>query len=148
MALRWRSVHAGDESIDAAPPRRPAGARWAGLLETGAWIAAAWPLFFAVLLHACWLHAWVLLGHRPRPYLDDPKYIPGLGGWGWPTSLACLGILPAGLALVGLLPLRLGAAAPPRRHARVRCGASLLLYVGVMAALRADPWAVFDWWLD
>jgi hypothetical protein len=44
-------------------------------ISVGAWTSGAYPLLFVVSLHATWLAAWRQLGHRPRIYTDDPKFI-------------------------------------------------------------------------
>lgn len=40
-------------------------------------LVALWvyPLLPIAALYATWIVAWIVLGHKPRPGLDDPKYI-------------------------------------------------------------------------
>lgn len=44
-------------------------------LGAAAWAASFYPLSPIVFLYATWFTAWIVLGHRPRSSLDDPKYI-------------------------------------------------------------------------
>jgi hypothetical protein len=37
------------------------------------WALALYPVTIPVYLYLAWLTAWCVLGHRPRPYLDDPE---------------------------------------------------------------------------
>ena len=37
------------------------------------WTLALYPVMIPVYLYLTWLTAWCVLGHCPRPYLDDPK---------------------------------------------------------------------------
>jgi hypothetical protein len=42
---------------------------------TAVYAAALYPVMISVYLYLTWLTAWCVLGHRPRPYLDDPKLL-------------------------------------------------------------------------
>ncbi len=50
----------------ALPGRKIEAARWASALQ---------PVIVLLYLYATWATAWCVLGHLPRPSLDDPKYI-------------------------------------------------------------------------
>ncbi len=50
-----------------APPRRR--------LEAASWGCLLQPAVVVLYLYATWVTAWCVLGHCPRPSLDDPKYI-------------------------------------------------------------------------
>lgn len=52
--------------VMASPARR-----W----QIAAWVGSLYPLLLLAFLHATWLTAWCVLGHRPRVSLDDPKHI-------------------------------------------------------------------------
>jgi hypothetical protein len=80
----------------APPGRRLEAASWASLLQ---------PAVVLLYLYATWATAWCVLGHCPRPSLDDPKYISSvvevpyvmfafsiLRGW---MICACTGLLLA-----------------------------------------------------
>jgi hypothetical protein len=50
------------------------------LLDVWAWIFLLCPLLLVASLDGQWLLSWAVLGHIPRPSLDDPKYIDGASG--------------------------------------------------------------------
>jgi hypothetical protein len=43
-----------------------------------AWVSSLYPLLLLFSLYATWFTAWLVLGHRPRSSLDDPKLISPL----------------------------------------------------------------------
>ena len=43
-------------------------------------LTAACTLPFLIVMRGTWLLAWIVLGHMPRPMLDDPKFISPLVG--------------------------------------------------------------------
>ncbi|QDV61460.1 hypothetical protein [Crateriforma conspicua] len=110
-----------------------------------------YPLWLIGSFYMTWWIAWHLLGHRPRPSLDDPKsiggildflyYVPGI-------FLVLMPILvPIGLASSFLFPINV------QRKTRCVLGIALLvLYVTIGAfvfrTLRSDPNHVVRWWLD
>jgi hypothetical protein len=47
-------------------------------LRAAAWVGSIYPLFLPCSLYATWFTAWLVLGHRPRSSLDDPKFISPL----------------------------------------------------------------------
>jgi hypothetical protein len=44
-------------------------------LRAAVWVSSLYPLLIVFSLYATWFTAWVVLGHRPRSSLDDPKFI-------------------------------------------------------------------------
>jgi hypothetical protein len=40
-----------------------------------AWTVSAYPVILLISLYSTWLLAWLSVGHQPRPYQDDPKYV-------------------------------------------------------------------------
>ena len=65
--------------------------RWLALVANTALI---YPLIALATLYAEWLLAWYVLGHRPRPSLDDPKFIVG-SNWMHPfVTIVILGMVP------------------------------------------------------
>jgi hypothetical protein len=44
-------------------------------LESASWASSLQPAVVLFYLYATWATAWCVLGHRPRPSLDDPKFI-------------------------------------------------------------------------
>jgi hypothetical protein len=55
-----------------------AGYTSASSFRVDAWLFSCYPLLCLSSIFATWLTAWFALGHCPRPYLDDPKYISPL----------------------------------------------------------------------
>jgi hypothetical protein len=53
-------------------------ARPGGRTRAAAGAASFYPLFLLLWLYATWFTAWLVLGHRPRSSLDDPKSISAL----------------------------------------------------------------------
>jgi len=44
-------------------------------LEAASWASSLQPAVVLLYMYVTWATAWCVLGHRPRPYLDDPKFI-------------------------------------------------------------------------
>ena len=44
-------------------------------LEAASWASSLQPAVMLLYLYVTWATAWCVLGHCPRPSLDDPKYI-------------------------------------------------------------------------
>jgi hypothetical protein len=44
-------------------------------LEAASWASSLQPAVVLLYLYATWATAWCVLGHCPRPSLDDPKFI-------------------------------------------------------------------------
>jgi hypothetical protein len=72
-------------------------------LEAASWASSLQPAVVLFYLYATWATAWCVLGHRPRPVFDDPKYISPIVDvpyvmfafsliFGW-VICACTGIL-------------------------------------------------------
>ena len=93
---------------------------------------------------------WVILGHRPRPMLDDPKYIGGLMN----IAYFLPGFLLMGLPILAPLGLAASFSLPSRTQSfRYGIAATLAaIYImacsGVIMLLRQDPGRVVEWWFD
>lgn len=110
-----------------------------------------YPVWLVGAFYATWLVAWVELGHRPRPMLDDPKYIGGLMDFVYGVP---------GYLLLGLPVLApLGFAASffcQKRTTRERRGVLamvlaafyVLMCVTAIVVLRYDGASVVEWWFD
>ena len=106
------------------------------------WLALAPPFLPLAALYGAWLLAWTLLGHRPRPALNDPAeslgpiyYLSGVAFFLTPV----LGIIS--LSSVALF-------STPRRRAVLGTLLLVGLWLVVLGLLRWDPLQVVDWWLD
>ena len=113
------------------------------------------PVLMLASLYATWLAAWVVLGHRPRPSLDDPKSIALLvDGFYILTCLLLAGALPAAGSCLGFIfadgirqALRSGP--PPRFGWLVALVVTAVaLWFGGYVLLQADPAGVFYWFID
>jgi hypothetical protein len=66
VALLWAFI-IGVVPVASSPPKRR--------LMTAGYVVALYPVMIPVYLYLTWLMAWCVLGHRPRPSLDDPKFL-------------------------------------------------------------------------
>jgi hypothetical protein len=133
------------ETLEYAREVRP---RRSKLLVSFANVALIYPLTLASGFYVDWLAAWYLLGHKPRPTLDDPKQIAGLAGvetaFGFfllAMSLAtCLGFVVTGVyGVKGQFRVR---------ELVERLILFVVFWVGTCALLVVDPGGVLYWWLD
>jgi hypothetical protein len=118
------------------------------LLAAMALACTAYPLLLLASLYGQWLLSWVVLGHRPQPSMDDPKYIDGASWMGYITTIAFIGLIPAGimalvLNVVHIAYHRLSAMGVLRRALLL-----FMLWGGAILLLRWDPGLVVYWWLD
>lgn len=111
-------------------------------------LTTAYPLLLFGCLYGQWLLSWWMLGHQPRPSLDDPKDIAGASWMGWMTGCAILGWMPAFFAAAVLQTVRGLRERRPGPNAALRLGLVFALGLGTLALLRADPGRVVSWWLD
>jgi hypothetical protein len=121
-------------------------------LQFTVWLLAyLFPIWLVLSFYSTWVIAWIQLGHRPRPNLDDPKFIGGL--------MDLVHLLP-GLMLIAMpvsAPLGLASAfyCPARIRGLTRFTQNLglaVLYTVLctlaLVTLRADPGRVVYWWFD
>jgi hypothetical protein len=110
-------------------------------------VTAAYPLVLLGSLYGQWFLSWWLIGHRPQPMVDDPKWIEGANVMMLVTFGALLGFVPAG---VGALALNTWYAVSHRlRGPRllVRMTVIAVLWLGTIVLL-FWPAPVLEWWLD
>lgn len=104
--------------------------RWAW---RAVWVIATSPVLAGLLAVALYLLAWVMLGSRPRPTLDDPKDIPVVG---WFAGVALLLLILSKMAslilLTALTPCVLLDRKSPIRTSQVRVRR---LWVGTITSL-------------
>ena len=121
------------------------------------WITLAFacmPWVAVAGLALTWGIGWMILGHPPRPNLDDPK---GIGGWlfefCYPTALLlAVATVPAAGLTLSLLVVQFGRASVDARRWRAWVRLSILS-VGVMGLgwlLFMTPWSqeIITWLLD
>jgi hypothetical protein len=124
---------------------RSAPPRYARVLGFSASAALLLPLLIAVAMYGAWFAAWYVLGHPPRPLVDDPKYA-GSDLMRLIAGVAMLGALPAAGASLALNVLHVATSRPTRAAARL----ILLLasWLALLALFLWDPGQVFAWYFD
>lgn len=96
-------------------------------------------------MSAEWVVAWICLGHRPVPSVDDPGSIDGLPSvLGWLTG-ASLVLLPLTLLVV---PLAWAIHCGESRIGKILVVSTLLLALSSIVILRSDPLGIASWWFD
>jgi hypothetical protein len=105
-------------------------------------------------LYATWLTAWFVLGHRPRPSLDDPKFISPLVSFPHGlTWLLIVGIVPA-LTICIIFVLVSAYLCISRRERGWVVGTMSVLVVppllwsSALVVLGWDPGNVVYWFMD
>lgn len=127
---------------------RPGGHRAPRTLVLLANITALYPVFALVTLHGQWCLAWWVLGHQPRPSLDDPKYIDGASWMHDITAVALLGYVPMALVTAVLNTAFFCAHSHPGLRLSLRVVGIVGLWIAVPLILRSDHGLVVSWWLD
>ncbi len=123
---------------------------WRRLLALGVF---GYPVLLLSSLYHTWVVAWFVLGHLPRPNLDDPKYISLFVDIPYGvTMLLMMGAPGAFLLGVFLSPIALDRPAASSRRRALRwlaaLGVLVLLWAAAIWFLRADPWEVGTWYFD
>jgi hypothetical protein len=114
-------------------------------LEAASWASSLQPAIVLLYLYTTWATAWCVLGHCPRPSLDDPKYISPIVEvpyvmfafsllYGW-MICACTGLLLAAICFARRSTIRPLAVLP------------FAWLVGYLA-LMWDPLGVLYWYVD
>lgn len=111
-----------------------------------AYLLALYPLVVLALLYGEWLLAWWMLGHPPRPSLDDPKSIAVASQMHLLTALALMSLLPAGWGAVVATVVDALSQRLPRRSLLIRAACLLAPWMGTFILLRSDPGRVLYWW--
>ena len=96
--------------------------------------AYAYPVLMLASLYTTWFAAWAVLGHPPRPSLDDPKYISTLVDIPYVLTMLLIIAMPGAMVLgAGLTPLHL------RRYTSSK--GALLAKTGLALVILAALWA-------
>ena len=119
-----------------------------GGLRAAAWVASCYPLFVLASLYATWITAWLVLGHRPRLSLDDPKSISPVVEVPYLSTFLFSRGLP--LSVLFWMPLALAdsfLSAPLERKHPSRMFAWLRLFAWVLVTLPtwAFSFAILRW---
>ena len=116
-----------------------------------------YPVLTLLSVYACWAIVWMTLGHRPKPMIDDPKYIGGFVDVAYGLSmLMWMFLTPAifvGICACFWSPTKAHHAGNSREALRWAMSAGLLgTYISICAGcfylLRFDPGNVVEWYLD
>jgi hypothetical protein len=114
-------------------------------LEAASWASSLQPAVVLFYLYATWATAWCVLGHCPRPSLDDPKSISPVVEvpyvmfafslfFGW-VICACTGLLLSAICYA--------------RRSNIRPLLALLFaWLTGYFALILDPLGVLYWYMD
>jgi hypothetical protein len=124
---------------------RPAPREPFRLLAACAHFTLVYPILALGLLYGQWMISWCILGHMPRPYVDDPAQITVANGLHSQTHIAFAGLIPAiwaGIALnLVYVPLRqLGLARGAQRGL-----VFVAVWLGAYLLIRHDPFSVVSW---
>lgn len=134
-------------------PERPPGdtVSWITRVKLIIWLVAFfYPVLVALSVYVSWLVAWICLGHKPRPSLDDPSRIGGAMDLAYFVSALAFISAPVMIPLCFFssfgCPLRLSKKPP------LQCLFQALIYIALcgafIATVRNDPGDVFNWWFD
>jgi hypothetical protein len=111
-------------------------------------VTLVFPLMVVGSFYVEWLAACYFLGHVPRPTLDDPKDIAGLGVLDDVLGVVLLVMSVAalvGMPVTGIYAVKGQFRAP---ETIVRFVLFVTFWVGAFVMLVADPWGVMYWWFD
>ena len=107
-------------------------------LRAAAWVASLYPLLLLASLYGTWFTAWVVLGHRPRSSLDDPKFISPVVEV--PYGCTFLSLITMPFSLFVSIPLMTAARRPGHQAEetapRKSCGPDDHAGLGVACGLR------------
>ncbi len=116
------------------------------VLTVATWL---YPVVLIASFYATWVIAWGMLGHMPRPSLDDPKYISG-----WvvvPHDITTLLMIAFPGALAGGVFWTVWSGVQRKlRNLTTASALTLLitLWIAAITFLRVDPLRVGDWFMD
>lgn len=133
------------ETLDYAQPAPPNRAK---TIARFAFTSLFFPLLVAGLLYGQWLLAWAVLGHPPRPSLDDPKYIHGSSWMHNITGIALVSALPAAVVAFALNVVHVMVNRRSWKRTALRLVVIVVSWVALFALFRWDPGRVVYWWFD
>ena len=105
-----------------------------------------YPTVLVAALYGTWLVAWLVLGHMPRPSIDDPKYISVTVD----VAYVFAGLLLVGFPAAAIIGIAMQLSVAQRSWLRrLFCSAVLIVVWGfAIAFLRWDPLLVMEWYMD
>ena len=116
-----------------------------------AWfVSYFYPIIAVGSVYLSWFTAWLLIGHQPRPMVDDPQQIGGLMNAVYPVAFLLISFWPP-LALCGLF-ITWRCPIPSIRQRYVSLAALFVSYIAICAIaagfIHLDPGRVFEWFAD
>jgi hypothetical protein len=106
--------------------------------------ALVFPLLPPAAEYGAYLLAWVKLGARPVPLLNDPEVL----GPAYYLSVLPLLLMPAGWMLALCSAEMLWVHGESRGRVVTRAMLLVMLWAAAIAFMRWDPWRVGEWWWD
>lgn len=123
-----------------SPSRAPF---WIFPLRVMLWL---YPTIPVTALYGTWLIAGLVLGHMPRPSIDDPKHISLLVTVPYVLTGILLVTYPAAAIIGAAMQLSLP------HHSWIQrllsCTTNVIVWIAVVMVLRWDPLHVATWYLD
>ena len=132
------------EALDYADPP-PASPRLSILLTD---LVVVYPVVVVAAFYAEWLYAWLVLGHQPRPSIDDPKDVPSSGWLSVLVIILLLGLLPAAVTALWLIAIHAMDSDGQSRRLRAQMIGLVTLWPALVLWPRWDPCRVLEWWFD
>ena len=127
-------------------------------LRTAAWVCAVYSLVVLSSFYATYLTACCVLGHRPRVYLDDPRFIgpivevPYASTFFFVQGIPFIWVSCAVLVVAAVARNLWRASVQPLREAVQRFVAPFLwgvfFWTSSFVVLRWDPLSVVYWYFD
>jgi len=111
-----------------------------------AWAGWGYPVLLLTVSVGSWLVAWMVLGHMPRPSIDDPKEVLGWGSYLEPLAIMAMP-LGAFCALGHMVQLALTGTKRPWL-AMALCLGLTLLWAGSFLFLQSDFQGMTTWLAD
>ncbi len=109
-------------------------------------LAFCYPCLLIGAFYGTWGLAWLVLGHRPRPSLDDPTEIAHVVSIIYFITGGLLVTFP-GVGILGVVAYLLAPATSPARRV-TRSVTMIVWYAATIMFLRWDPLVVSKWFLD
>jgi hypothetical protein len=107
-----------------------------------------YPLIAVGMLYVQWILSWYMLGHKPIPLTDDPKYINGASWMHLITTVALLGVIPAGFSALAFNIAHICRQRSSAAQVSIRLCTLAGLWLGMFVTLARDSDSIMEWWMD
>ena len=146
MANPYESPSAAAENLCESPSAGTQNLLAARVIWWIALVASFYPALLVAAFYGTWLIAWLVLGHMPRPSLDDPKSISIAVDIPYVFAGSLLVGFPAAAILGVVLQLSITQRSWLRRV--LWSAVLVIVWVSTIAFLRWDPLLVGEWYMD